>query len=135
MELVNLQHPTISPFALTKGLRSKRQLSKSFTVVIQPISTCLIKPKIYMKPTVVPRVFHLPMKVPGNKFDRTPCDLGLDTKIPKNHLQIYLKNPSKSSINLHFLATNLINLSENVKKFHDFVDEYFAENTLLSVQS
>ena len=31
------QHLTISLFALTKGLRSKRQLSKSFTVVIQPL--------------------------------------------------------------------------------------------------
>ena len=29
---------------MTKGQRSKRQLSKSFTVVIQPLSTRLIKP-------------------------------------------------------------------------------------------
>ena len=41
----NLQHPTIPLFALTKGYRSKRQLSKSFTVVIQPLLTRLIKPK------------------------------------------------------------------------------------------
>ena len=88
-----------------------------------------------MTPTVVPRVFHLPMKDPGNKVDGTPCDLGLDTKIPNNHLQIYLHNSAKSSINLHFLATNLINLSKNLKKSHDFVDEYLAENTLLSVKS
>ena len=40
------QQPTIPLFALTKGSRSKRQLSKSFTVVIQPSSTRLIKPKI-----------------------------------------------------------------------------------------
>ena len=88
-----------------------------------------------MTPTVVPRVFHLPMKDHGYKVDGTPCDLGLDTKIPKNHLQIYLHNPAKSSINLHFLATNLINLSKNLKKSYDFVDEYLAENTLLSVKS
>lgn len=31
-------------FALTKGQRSKRQLSKSFTVVIEPLSIRLIKP-------------------------------------------------------------------------------------------
>ena len=31
-------------FALTKGYRLKRQLSKSFTVVIQPLLTRLIKP-------------------------------------------------------------------------------------------
>ena len=34
---------TLALFALTKGQRSKRQLSKSFTVVIQPLSTRLIK--------------------------------------------------------------------------------------------
>ena len=88
-----------------------------------------------MTPTVVPRVFHLPMKDHGYKVDGTSCDLGLDTKIPKNHLQIYLHNPAKSSINLHFLATNLINLSKTLKKSYDFVDEYLAENTLLSVKS
>ena len=37
---INLQQPTIPLFALTKGLRSKRYLSKSFTVVIQALSTC-----------------------------------------------------------------------------------------------
>ena len=38
------QHPTIPLFALTKGQRSKRQLSKYFTVVFQPLSTRFIKP-------------------------------------------------------------------------------------------
>ena len=38
------QQPTIPLFALTRGKRSKRQLSKSFTVVIQHLSTRLIKP-------------------------------------------------------------------------------------------
>ena len=41
---INQQHPTIPLFAPTKGQRLKRQLSKSFTVVIQPLSTRLIKP-------------------------------------------------------------------------------------------
>ena len=42
---INLQHPTIPLFAVTKGYRSaKRQLSNYFTVVIQPLSTRLIKP-------------------------------------------------------------------------------------------
>jgi len=40
---INLQHHTIPPFAPTKGQRSKRQPSKSLTVVIQPLSTRLIK--------------------------------------------------------------------------------------------
>ena len=42
---INLQHPTISLFALTKGYRSKRQLFISFTVAILPLSTRLIKLK------------------------------------------------------------------------------------------
>ena len=33
---INLKHPTIPLLALTKGYRSKRQLSKPFTVAIQP---------------------------------------------------------------------------------------------------
>ena len=41
---VNPQRPTIPLFALTKGQRSKRQLSKSLTAVFQPLSTRLIKP-------------------------------------------------------------------------------------------
>ena len=41
---INLQHPKIPLFALTKCQRSKLQHSKSFTVVIQPLSTRLIKP-------------------------------------------------------------------------------------------
>ena len=42
---------SISPssFALTKRSRSKRQLSKSFTVVIQALSTRLIKPNFFIK--------------------------------------------------------------------------------------
>jgi len=40
------QHPTIPLFALRRAKRSKRQLSKSFTVVIQPLSTRLIKPNL-----------------------------------------------------------------------------------------
>ena len=76
-----------------------------------------------MTPSLVPRVFHLTMKDPGNEADRTPCDVGLDAKIPKNHLKIYSDNPAKSSINLNFLSTNLTNLSKNPKKSHDFVDE------------
>ena len=31
-----------------KGWRSKSQLSKSFTVLIQPLSTCFIKPNFYV---------------------------------------------------------------------------------------
>ena len=42
---INQQHPTIPLFALTKGERSKRQRSKSFQVVIQPLLTRLIKTK------------------------------------------------------------------------------------------
>ena len=38
------QQPTITLFALTKGSRSKRQLSESFAVAIQHLSTRLIKP-------------------------------------------------------------------------------------------
>ena len=38
------QHPTIPLFSLTKGYHSKRQFSKSFRAVIQPLSTRLIKP-------------------------------------------------------------------------------------------
>ena len=41
--LMNLQHPTVPLFALAKGQRSKRQLSKSFELVSQPLSTRLIK--------------------------------------------------------------------------------------------
>ena len=44
---INLQHPTIPLFAFTKSLRPKRQLSNSFTVKIQPLSTRLIKPIFY----------------------------------------------------------------------------------------
>ena len=39
----NQLHPTIPLFALTKGQRSKRLFSKSFMVVIQPLSTRVIK--------------------------------------------------------------------------------------------
>ena len=88
-----------------------------------------------MTPSLVPGVFYLPMKDPGNKVDGTPCDVGLDSKIQKNQLQIYLHNPAKTSINLHFLSINLINFSKNVKNSYDFVDEYLAANTLLSVKS
>ena len=35
-----------SSFALTKGYRSKRPLFRSFTVVIRPLTTRLIKAKI-----------------------------------------------------------------------------------------
>ena len=42
----------ISVYALTKGYRSKRKLSKSFTVVIQPLATRLIKPKVSVCPSV-----------------------------------------------------------------------------------
>jgi len=42
------QHPTIPLFALTKGWRSKRQLSKPFMLVtLKPLSTRLIKPNFY----------------------------------------------------------------------------------------
>jgi len=41
---MDLQHPTIPLFALTRGWRSKRQLSRSFGVVIQRLSARLIKP-------------------------------------------------------------------------------------------
>ena len=41
---VNLQHPSIPLFTQTKGKGSKCQLSKLFTVVIQPLSIHLIKP-------------------------------------------------------------------------------------------
>ena len=42
--LINLQHPTVPLFALAKSQRSKRQLSKSFELVSQPLWTRLIKP-------------------------------------------------------------------------------------------
>ena len=51
---INLQHPTIPLFAFTKSLCSKRQLSKSFTVEIQPLSTRLINPNFCFIPTVTP---------------------------------------------------------------------------------
>ena len=44
---INLQHPKIPLFPLTKGWRSKCQLSKPFTVAIRPLSTRLIKPNFY----------------------------------------------------------------------------------------
>ena len=76
-------------------------------MVIQPLSKRLIKPNLYMIPSLVPGVFHFLMKDPGNEVDRTPCDVGLDSKIPKNHLKIYFNNPAKKSINLNFLSKNL----------------------------
>ena len=60
--------------------------------------------------------------------------LGLDTKIPKNRLNNYPDNPAKSAIDLHFLSKNLTNLSRNLKKSFDFVDEYFTANTFVSVK-
>ena len=50
---INLQRPTIPLFALTKGQRSKRQLSKSFMLVIQPLSTGLIKPNFFFTRRIV----------------------------------------------------------------------------------
>ena len=43
------QQSTIPQFALMKSQRSKRQLSKSFTVVIRPLSIHLIKPNFEVK--------------------------------------------------------------------------------------
>lgn len=61
---INLQHPTIPLFTLTKGKHLKRQLSKSFTVVIQPLSTHLIKPNkciiIEVMITILNTVFYNP---------------------------------------------------------------------------
>ena len=45
-------------FALTKGQRSKRQLSKSFTVVILPLSTRLIKPNFCLHDSIVIKVMQ-----------------------------------------------------------------------------
>ena len=44
--------PTIPLFAQMKGKCSKRQLYKSFMVVIQPFSTCLIKPNFWFTLTL-----------------------------------------------------------------------------------
>ena len=85
--------------------------------------------------SLVSRVFHLLMKDPGNEVDRTPCNVGLHAKIPKNNLKIYSDSPAKSSINLYFLSTNLTNLSKNPNKSHNFVDEYLTANTLLSAKT
>ena len=80
-----------------------------------------------MTPSLVPKVFHFPMKDPGNEVDRTPCDVGLDSKIPKNHLKIYFNNPAKCSINLNFLFKNL--------KITLKIPKNPTANTLLSVKS
>ena len=47
----------------------------------------------------------------------------------------YITNYTKSSRNLYFLSKNLINLSKNLKKSDNFVDEYLIANTFISVKS
>ena len=58
-------------FALTKGERSERRLSKSFTAVIQPLSTRLIKPNF---------CFHL--------SHRRSTTVSLETRNPSDTLRL-----------------------------------------------
>ena len=82
---INLQHPTIPLFALTKGWRSKRQLSKPFRVAIQASSTRLIKPKFWF------------YKTKGTSFD--DCARSTNTQIWKKRIQTIPRAlPSSSDV-------------------------------------
>ena len=102
---INLQHPTIPLFALTKGWRSKRQLSKPFTVAIQASSNRLIKPKFWF------------YKTKGTSFD--DCARSTNTQIWEKRIQP-IPRALPSSFDVPILLPNQLSPFKKGLKFFFF---------------